>query len=151
MPEMASVVRYRAGVPVYQYRADPAAPPVSVLRFGGHDLPGHGQRPIHDLPGLGYVERAGRASGGAPPRPMRDGDAYVLAPGAVIDPAAVATVEAGWGVFFDPGAFGDAGPPPWSPWRAHPLLFPFLHGLTGGVLRLRVPRARQPVWATTIA
>src|SRR5579875_121774 len=128
--EMAGVVRYRAGVPVYRYRTAPDRPPVSVLRFGSDDMPGHGQRHIHDFPVLLYVEKARqRATLGDPPRPVRDGDAYVVAAGAVIDPAVVNAAGSACGVFFDPAALGSDQRAPWSSWRAHPLLFPFLHGI----------------------
>ncbi|SEL54290.1 AraC-type DNA-binding protein [Streptacidiphilus jiangxiensis] len=154
---MASPVRYRAGVPVYAYRVGPATPPVSVLRFDPGRQPGHGRRHIHDFPVLMYVERAGRgeAAGALGPLgplgPVVDGDAFVVAPGAVIDPTAVAAFSIGQGVFFDPTALGSDEQAPWSPWRAHPLLLPFLHRIPGGLLRLHVPPARQPVWAATIA
>ena len=45
----------------------------------------------------------------------------------------------GVGVFFDPGALGEDARSPWPAWRAHPLLFPFLHGQSGGVLHCEVP------------
>ena len=140
---MARQVRYRAGVPVYHYRSAPDVPPVSVLRLGA-DLdpaaqPGHGRRHIHDFPVLIYVERAKR-------QPVQHGDAYVLAAGAVVDPTMVDQIAIGRGMFFDPTALGGE----WSSWRSHPLLFPFLHGIPGGLLRLHVPPERQPVWAATI-
>jgi AraC family transcriptional regulator, transcriptional activator of pobA len=58
---------------------------------------------------------------------------------------------AGCGVFFSPAALAGDGQAPWTSWRAHPLLFPFLHGIPGGLLRLHVPPERQPIWAATIA
>lgn len=146
---MARPVRYRAGVPVYRYRTAPEIPPVSVLRFGEGDQPGHGRRHIHEFPVLVYIERAGPMSAGSVL--AQDGDAYVLAAGEVIDPGVVSTVGAGYGLFFDPIALGGDLQAPWSSWRAHPLLFPFLHGIPGGLLRLQVPPVRQPVWAATIA
>jgi AraC-like DNA-binding protein len=143
MTELARPVRYRAGVPIYRYRTTPGTPPVSVVRFDGSNTPGHGHRHIHDFPVLAYVERAGQAD-------MRDGDVYVIAAGEVVEPAVV-TAAGAWGVFFDPTAVGGEERAPWSSWRAHPLLFPFLHGIPGGLLRLRVPPPRQPRWAATIA
>src|SRR5436309_1733802 len=148
---MTRPVRYRAGVPVYRYRTGPETPPVSVLRFDPDALAGQGQRHIHDFPVLAYVERAGRMAMGDPPCPVRESDVYVVAAGEVIDPAVVNTTESACGVFFDPTALGGDGQAPWSSWRSHPLLFPFLHGIPGGLLRLRVPPARQPVWTATIA
>ncbi|MFD2416652.1 helix-turn-helix transcriptional regulator [Amycolatopsis pigmentata] len=148
MTEMARPVRYRAGVPVYRYGTAPEVPPVSVLRFHAGAPPGHGQRHIHDFPVLTYVARAVSSpeDGSA-----RDGDLYVLAAGAVIDPAVMTRIAEGYGVFFDPAAIGGEGAASWSSWRAHPLLLPFLHGIPGGLLRLRVPPERQPAWTTTIA
>jgi AraC-like DNA-binding protein len=148
MSQVARAVRYRAGVPVYGYRTTPDVPPVSVLRLDGDHTPGHGQRHIHDFPVLVYVERAGRMAVGVPPTPARDGDAYVLAAGAVIDPTRVAGLGAAAGVFFDPTALTGDGQ---ASWQAHPLLFPFLHGIRGGLLRLRVPPERQPAWTSAIA
>lgn len=151
MLEAARPVRYRAGVPVYRYRTAPETPPVSVLRFDASSRPGHGQRHIHDFPVLAFVERAGKTATDDPSGPGRDGEVCVVAAGEVIDPALVTATGSACGVFFDPMALGGDGQAPWSSWRAHPLLFPFLHGLPGGLLRLRVPPARQPVWTATIA
>ena len=145
MSEIVRPVRYRAGVPVYRYRTTPQIPPVSVVRFDADHPPGHGRRHIHDFPVLMYIERAELGNA------VRDGDAYVVAAGEIIDPSLVHTTAAGCGVFFDPTALGGDGLAPWSSWRAHPLLFPFLHGIPGGLLRLHVPPARQPVWTATIA
>lgn len=147
---MARAVRYRAGVPVYRYQSAPGVPPVSVLRFVPHAPPGHGKRHIHEFPVLVYIERAGHAVFGDPPRPVQDGAAFVLAPGAVIDPAELGATSAGCGVFFDPAALGGDAQAPWSSWRSHPLLFPFLHGIPGGLLHLSVPPERRPAWAGTI-
>ena len=146
----ATPVRYEAGVPVYRYRTTPELPPVSVLRFDADAPPGQGRPHIHDFPVLAYIERAGRMTLGDPPAPVHDGDAFVLAAGAVIDPAAHACA-AGCGVYFDPVALGGDGQARWSSWLTHPLLFPFLHGIPGGLLRLPVPPARRPVWSATIA
>ncbi|WP_395295352.1 helix-turn-helix transcriptional regulator [Kitasatospora hibisci] len=156
MTEMARAVRLHAGVPVYQYRTDPATPPVSVLRFGPHSHPGYDQRHIHDFPVLVYVERAAPPSPGAPGAPdlpgdpVADGDAFVVAQGAVVHPRAVAALTAGTGLFFDPTALGGDERAAWPSWRAHPLLLPFLHQIPGGLLRVRVPPARRPRWAATI-
>ena len=53
-------------------------------------------------------------------------------------------------MFFDPTALGEDARSPWPAWRAHPLLFPFLHGHPGGVLRLEVPASRRSVWDSTV-
>lgn len=151
MVELARAVRYQAGVPVYRYQTVPGVPPVSVLRFTSHEPPGHGRRHIHDFPVLVYIERAGQAAFGDPPSGVQSGDAFVLTPGAVADPAELGANAGGCGVFFDPAALGGDGQAPWSSWRSHPLLFPFLHGIGGGLLRLSVPPERRPVWTGTIA
>jgi AraC-like DNA-binding protein len=136
MSELTRPLRYRAGVPVVGYATAPEIPPVAVARLGSGARPGYRQRHIHEFPVLVYVERAG------------DGAAYVLAPGAVIEPELVHPTDAGACVFFNPAAVGGDGP---ASWRAHPLLLPFLHGIPGGLLRLHVPPERQPMWTATIA
>ena len=153
MTEMARPVRFRAGVPVYRYRTDAQAPPVSVLRFDPGVHPGHGQRHIHDFPVLMYIERAAPLSSPSPEGPgeqIQDGDAFVVAPGAAVDPRSVSAFAAGTGLFFDPTALGSEE---WAPssWRTHPLLLPFLHRLPGGLLRIQVPPQRRPMWTATIA
>jgi AraC-like DNA-binding protein len=127
------LARHRDGVPVYQYRADPNTPPVSVVRAGPGDLLEHRVH-IHDVPVLWYAE----------------GQVYVVAPGAVIDPARVPHRDDGVGLFFDPAALDGDGRSPWPSWQAHPLLFPFVHGLSGGLFRLDVPAERRVVWDAAI-
>jgi AraC-like DNA-binding protein len=133
MPAPARMVRLRDGVPVYQYRADSDTPPVSVIRSDG--IVEHRVH-IHDFPVLWYAHRAGVV--------------YVVAPGAAVDPARVPHRDIGVGVFFDPAALDGDGRSPWPAWRAHPLLFPFVHGQSSGLLQLTVPAARKPVWSAAI-
>lgn len=138
--EMAAsrLIRHVDGVPVYRYRADYDVPPVSVQRAWRDDLTVRG-RHIHDFPVLWYL-----------PGP---GTVLVVAAGTPIDPTrmhAADVLGAGVGVFFDPALLGDDAGSPWPTWRAHPLLFPFLHGQAGGLLELRVPAARRPFWEATI-
>ncbi|WP_055401819.1 MULTISPECIES: helix-turn-helix transcriptional regulator [unclassified Mycobacterium] len=135
MARLARMVSQRGGVPVYEYRADPGTPPVAVLRAG----PGLGERGrhIHDFPALWYVPA--------------DGAVHVLAAGAVLDPAQDFHLDDGVAVFFDPAALGEDAASAWPTWRAHPLLFPFLHGHAGGVLRLELPDDRRPLWDNAIA
>lgn len=135
MTAPARLAQYRGGVPIYEYRTDPDTPPVSVVRAGPDDVSGHG-RHIHDFPVLWYVHSAGLV--------------YVVGAGEAIDPAEVEHIDAGVGVFFDPAALGGDGRSPWPAWRTHPLLFPFLHGRSGGLLRLEVPANRRPMWNTAI-
>lgn len=144
MTEAAGVLRYRRGVPVFQYRTDATVPPVSVLRFSPKTTPALHPH-IHDFPALGYLPRAGLV--------------YVVQAGAVVDIAperverttGINLVDGGVGVFFDPAALGDDGRAPWPAWRSHPLLFPFLHGRSGGLLVLPVPAEQRATWEATIA
>jgi AraC family transcriptional activator of pobA len=129
------LVRHRDGVPVYQYRADFDTPPVAVARAAGSEVREIGVH-IHDFPALWYAHTAGLV--------------YVVAPGAAVDPGQVAHRDDGVAVFFDPAALDGDGRSPWPAWRVHPLLFPFVHGQSSGLLQLKVPAERQPVWASVI-
>ena len=135
MTQLARVISHRDGVPIYQYRTDPDTPPVSVHRHGPHGF-GERGRHIHDFPALCYVPAAGLV--------------YVAAPGEVLDPEQLYYLADGVAVFFDPAALGEDARSPWPAWRSHPLLFPFLHGRAGGVLRLEVPAARRALWDNAI-
>jgi AraC-like DNA-binding protein len=129
------LVRQRAGVPIYEYRTDPDTPPVSVVRSGPEDFVERG-RHIHDFPALWYLPASGLV--------------YVAAAGEVLDPGRLAHRDPGVAVFFDPAALGEDARSPWPAWRAHPLLFPFLHGHAGGILRLELPGPRRPAWDAAI-
>ncbi|MRH87480.1 helix-turn-helix domain-containing protein [Nocardia sp. SYP-A9097] len=149
MLQRARPVRYDAGIPVYRYSADPSVPPLSVVRFVDEaHLPDHNPH-IHDFPVLLYIDHGLPVDPELPQR-ARTGDVYVVAPGMVVDGASVHMGSA-CGVLFDPAALGDDTRAPWPTWRAHPLLFPFLHGNSGGLLRLHLPPERQPLWENTIA
>jgi len=134
MVQPSRLFRNRGSVPVYQYRADSDTPPVSVMRANG--ILEHRVH-IHDFPVLWYAHTAGLV--------------YVVAPGAAIDPGQVPHRDNGVGVFFDPAALDGEGRSPWPSWRLHPLLFPFVHGQSSGLLQLKVPSARQPVWSAAIS
>jgi AraC family transcriptional regulator, transcriptional activator of pobA len=129
------LVRHRDGVPVYQYRADFDTPPVAVVRAVGSQVREIGVH-IHDFPALWYEHTTGLV--------------YVVAPGAAVDPGHVPHRDDGVAVFFDPAALDGDGRSPWPAWRVHPLLFPFVHGQSSGLLQLKVPAERQPVWASVI-
>ena len=129
------VVRHRDGVPVYQYRADLDTPPVSLVRASDGDALEHRVH-IHDFPVLWYADTAGLV--------------YVVAPGTAIDPGQVPHRDNAVGLFFDPAALDGDGRSPWPSWRRHPLLFPFVHGQSSGLLQLTVPAARQPMWDRVI-
>jgi AraC-like DNA-binding protein len=136
---------------VYRYQTAPQVPPVSVMQFDADHLPGHGRRHIHEFPVLLYVERAREPVAGDSSDSVHDGEAFVVAAGEVINPDLVTTIASGRGLYFDPTALGGEVQAPWSSWRSHPLLLPFLHAVPGGLLRLRVPPERRPLWAATIA
>jgi AraC family transcriptional activator of pobA len=135
MRRPTQLVRHRDGVPVFQYRADYDTPPVAVVRAEASDVLEIGVH-IHDFPALWYADTAGLV--------------YVVAPGAAVDPGQVAHRADGVAVFFDPAALDGEGRSPWPAWRVHPLLFPFVHGQASGLLQLKVPAERQPVWASVI-
>lgn len=135
MTPVTRVISHRDGVPVHRYRTDPGISPVSVQRHARDDI-GELGRHIHDFPALCYVPSAALV--------------YVVAPGEVLDPEQLDYLGDGVAVLFDPAALGEDALSPWPAWRAHPLLFPFLHGHAGGVLRLEVPAARQPMWDNAI-
>jgi AraC family transcriptional regulator, transcriptional activator of pobA len=130
------LIRHRDGIPVYQYRADFDTPPVAVVRAIRSEVGEIGVH-IHDFPALWYAHTTGLV--------------YVVAPGTAVDPGYVAHREDGVAVFFDPAALDGEGRSPWPAWRVHPLLFPFVHGQSSGLLQLKVPAERQPVWASVIA
>lgn len=130
------LVRHRGGVPTYEYPTGPDAPPVSLVTAEAAEVLERG-RHIHDFPALWYVPSAGLV--------------YVAAAGEVVDPNRVERSGDGVGIFFDPAALGVDAEASWPAWRGHPLLFPFLHAEAGGMLELRLPRDRRPVWAAAIS
>ncbi len=129
------VIRHRGGVPVYQYRRDRDTPPVTVLRTQRGDGLDH-RRHIHDFPALWYARATGLV--------------MVAAPGEVIDPAAAGDLDGGVALFFSPDALGEQAGSPRPAWGSHPLLFPFLHGRSGGLLWLRVPVSQRCLWDNQI-
>ena len=129
------LIRHRDGVPVYQYRTDPLTPPLAVIRRA-EQVRNQG-RHIHDFPALWYRPAAGQV--------------YVVAAGEVLDPQQLVDLAGGVGVVFDPATLGKEGQSPWPTWRTHPLLFPFLHGHSGGVLRLELPKPLRRRWDSAIA
>jgi AraC family transcriptional activator of pobA len=147
------------GTPVYSYLRLPGVPPINVLRFhraGGG--PAH-QAHAHDFLVLAYFERDGgsvrtRTQGWR----IQAGDVYVLAPGEVIEPDVFgehgSAAAHGWAAFFPPDVLEPQTPGAFLSWRSHPLLFPFVDGLTdgsGGVQRLRVRPADRAAWSADFA
>jgi AraC family transcriptional activator of pobA len=138
----------RAGrsVPVYTYSRVPGVPPVGVVRSHGGALQPDGfvraHPHAHDFLVLLYVER-----GGGTLRmddrewPLVTGDVFVIAPGEVVAPEEASGLHEAeaWAVFFAPDVIEPAAPGAFLSWRTHPLLFPFVRGVAGGVQRLHVP------------
>ncbi|MBH0777886.1 helix-turn-helix transcriptional regulator [Nocardia bovistercoris] len=125
------MVRQHRGVPVYEYRTDPATPPVSVLRLGPLTPSDLEYQHIHDFPLLIYVRT--------------EAVVYVVAPGQVIDTDGIALPDSSTTIFFDPDALGGRARGAWPTWRRHPLLSPFLHARRGGLLRVELP-AEHDLW-----
>ena len=137
---MASSVRparHRDGVPVYEYSTAAHTEPVAVVRLSSPDALFEKRRHIHDFPILTYLDQSGSV--------------YVVAAGEPIDPVVIQDRLDAVAVFFDAAALGDGTRSPWPSWRSHPLLFPFLHGGTGGLLHLQVPPDRKAFWAGAIS
>lgn len=80
------------------------------------------------------------------------GDAFVVAPGAVIggDDGRPADGEA-YTVLFPVEAIDPDAAAPLVSWRGHPLLAPFVGSHRGGAQRLVVPPADRPGWLTRLA
>ena len=134
MTSPTRLASHRLGVPVYQYRNDPHTLPLHVLR--NVDQARRQGRHIHDFPALWYIPTSGTVS--------------VVAAGEVLDPGPLGSLAGGVGVLFTPAELGEDGRSPWPAWRNHPLLFPFLHGQSGGLLRLDVPEVRRSAWEAAI-
>ncbi|WNG87193.1 AraC family transcriptional regulator [Mycobacterium sp. ITM-2016-00317] len=135
MGEMSRFAGRRDGVPIYAYPSEPGAPPVSLVRFE-RTSPVPLGRHIHDFPVLVHHGASGAVD--------------VVAAGATVDPALVGEGEDAVALFFDPAALGGSARAPWPAWRAHPVLFPFLHSEHNAVLRLTVPAHRRAFWDSTV-
>jgi AraC-like DNA-binding protein len=134
----------------------PGLPAVGTARFTATVRPAGatpGGRPhAHDFLVLTYFE----AGGGSVRVNHRDwpavaGDAFVIAPGDLVssgDAGGLAAAQ-GWCVFFPPDVLAPPTVDGLLSWRAHPLLFPFTAGATGG-RRLHVPPTDRPAWSARI-
>lgn len=141
------------GPPVYTYELAPGVPPISVVRLSAgsmRDVDADHQH-AHDFLLLAYFDRGGgslRLAG--KDWQIETGDVYIVAPGEAVgatdDPAGLSRVQA-WAVYFPADALGRHASGVFLSWRAHPLLFPFVRGATGGAQRLRVPHADRPTWS----
>jgi AraC family transcriptional activator of pobA len=142
------------GAPVYSYVRAPGVPPVGVLRLRGGELPGgepaREHTHAHDFLVLSYFERGGGSLRLANRQwPLRDGDAFLIAPGEVIAAPADSELDraSGWGVFFAPDVIGSRTPGAVLAWRAHPLLSSFARGAAIGAYRVEVPAAERSTWS----
>ncbi|OZM82865.1 AraC family transcriptional regulator [Pseudonocardia sp. MH-G8] len=146
------------GVPVYGYRRVPGVPPIGVVRGrDGREEPAGVVRRhphAHDFLVLVYFEQ----DGGCLRVDEREwspvaGDVFVVAPGevVVVDQAGGLAAADGWAVFFPPDVVGAADPGAFLSWRSHPLLFPFVRGVAGGVQRLHVPPAGRAAFSERLA
>lgn len=142
-------------MPVFGLDPSPGLPPVGVARFHGHEMPPGpptpGRAHAHDFVSLAYFEAAGGSLWLDDRRfEVRAGDVFLVAPGQVIahDPGADRHTDAiGWGVFFSPEAFGSTPSGTWLSWRSHPLLSPFVGGVSGASQRLVVPPGDRAAWS----
>lgn len=147
-------------VPVFTYVTEPGVPPVAAVRLDQEALRRvRASAHAHDFPGLAYFEQAGGSLRfGDREWQIESGDAYLIAPGDVVDigdPTGLLQAS-GWGVFFAPealtvlGVVGAGSPTSQLGWRAHPLLYPFVRGSANGVMRLRVPPPERDTWVAAI-
>lgn len=139
------------------YPREPGRPPVSVGRWSGADARA-AVRTIgthaHDFLVLVYVEHGQgpvRVDGRA--WQLAVGDAFVIAPGAVVaepDPRIEPDAKA-WTVSFPADAVDPAAVASLVSWRPHPLLSPFVGVRRGGAQRLSVPPDQRAAWSAQLA
>lgn len=138
-----------SGVPLLGFAHSPA--PVAVEHWTGASP--DGARPhvqgahAHDFLLLLFVE-SGRWSRRVDGRSweLTAGDAFVVAPGAVVGVATRAPVGTGWAVTFPAEAVDPGAAAPLTSWHGHPLLAPFVGSHRGGGQRLPVPPEDRPEW-----
>lgn len=157
-------LRSAGGVPVYTFEQVPGVPPITVMRF---PQPATGQR-VHDhgperahahshaVLMLSFFERGGgRVRLGRRWWPITDGDAFIVAPGDVVevrDDADWMHAAVGWAVAFPADVLGADESDRFLSWRTTPLLLPFVRGGgDGGTFRVAVPPDQQAVWSRRFA
>jgi AraC-like DNA-binding protein len=126
---------------------------IAVTRWTGTPADDHPVRGVHahDFLVLLYVAR-GRWVRRVEGREwvLTEGDAFVVAPGAVIgtDDGSASAAHDGdmWTVFFPAEAVDPAAAAPLVSWRGHPLLAPFVGSHRGGAQRLPVPPEERADW-----
>ncbi|MDT7580341.1 MAG: AraC family transcriptional regulator, transcriptional activator of pobA [Pseudonocardiales bacterium] len=134
-------------VRLVDYPRSAGSPTITVRCHAGLPTAGGPGTHAHDFLVLLYVERGGgvlRVDGRD--RALHAGDAFVVAPGAVVTPhAGHGGVDAlAWVVFFAADAVDPAVPP--VSWRTHLLLSPFGGTRGGGGRRLAVPAEDRATW-----
>jgi AraC family transcriptional activator of pobA len=144
-------------VPLVDFPRTAGLPAIRVdhwVRAGPH--PSQRGTHAHDFLALFYLERGDqvlRVDG-------RDvalgaGDAFVVAPGAVVTPRAGPDVDAeettGWMVFFPADAVDPSAAAPLVSWRTHPLLSPFVGNHRGGAQCLHIPPDERASWLGHLA
>lgn len=151
--------RTRRGVAVVDYPRTAGLPPISLLRD-----PSAWAEPVepgphaHDFLVLVYVQD-GPVAVRVDDRDwsLDTGDAFVVAPGAVVVPThGPGSGGRTWVVFFPADAVDPAAAAPLVSWRTHPLLAPFVGSPLvgsrgGGAQRLQVPPADRADWLAHLA
>ncbi|MCE3556136.1 AraC family transcriptional regulator [Pseudonocardia sp. RS11V-5] len=147
--------RTAQGVPLLDYVRTAGLPAVTVQHWAG-EHGSYGPRftsaHAHDFLLLLYVAQGtlvARVDGRE--RTVAAGDAFVIAPGAVVTPRERAPDGDVWAVFFPPDAVDPAAAAPLVSWRGHPLLAPFVGNNRGGGQLLRVPAEDRPAWLAHLA
>lgn len=144
--------RRAGGPPFYTYQVVPGVPPVTTMRVdkAAFDEVEDGHAHAHDFLVIAYFERGGGALRLAEQAwPVAAGDVYLIAPGEVLGSADTDGLKEaeGWGVYFPTEALGEQVAGAILSWRAHPLLFPFVRGQSGGAQRLTVPLSDRATWS----
>ena len=137
------------GLPVFTYDSVPGVPPVSAMRLRPGTftwvLP---EAHSHDFLILYFFERDGGSLWLADREwRIEAGDAFVIAPGEIINPSGLEEEAEGWTVFFQSEMLGSEAPGVFLSWRAHPLLFPFVRGAAAGAQHFKVPVADRAGWS----
>lgn len=149
MAQTQMLERRQGGPPVYTYPAIPGVVPLGTARLGREfAADGPAGAHSHDFLVLAYFERGGGSLRLADREwTTAAGDVYIIAPGEVVGDVSSLTEAEGWCVFFPPEVLGLHAPGAFLSWRAHPLLFPFVRGTTGGAHHLRVPVGDRGRWS----
>ncbi|HEX6346674.1 AraC family transcriptional regulator [Umezawaea sp.] len=149
--------RTAQGVPLVDYVRTAGLPSVSVEHWTGGELRDHTSSlgtHAHDFLVLFYVEQGdGVLRVDGRDWELAAGDAFVIAPGAVVAPGRTHPSERGeaWAVFFPVDAVDPTASASLVSWRTHPLLSPFIGDHRGGGQRFRVPPGDRQAWSRHLA